>query len=51
LINNRWLKTSPEELYDIAVWVAESPRIAKDGVLISIRDFLKKGVIQTSKQK
>lgn len=44
-LNGKWLRVSPDELYRIAVWVAESLPIAKDGVLIAIRDFLKKNTM------
>jgi len=40
--NGYWLKTTPDELYRLAVWVAESMPIAKDGVCKSITDFIKK---------
>lgn len=42
-INGYWLETAPDELYRIAVWVAESLPIAKDGVCKALTDFIKKG--------
>lgn len=41
-INKKWLKIPPDELYQLAVWVAESRPIAKDGTLIAIRDLIRK---------
>lgn len=42
--NGRWLETSPDELYRIAVWVAESLPVTKEGVCRSLTDFIRKGV-------
>lgn len=44
-INGKWITTPPDELYRISVWVAESLPDAKDGVLISIGDFIKKRLV------
>lgn len=41
-INKKWLKIPPDDLYQLAVWVAESRPIAKDGTLIAIRDLIRK---------
>ena len=39
--NNLWLKVSNQQLYNFAVWVAESPRDAKDEMLRYIAKFIK----------
>lgn len=43
-INGFWLETTPDELYRIAVWVAESIPVTKDGVCKALVDFIKKGI-------
>jgi len=40
--NNKWLRTDGKELYNLAVWVAQSPPLARDQVLIVITNFIKK---------
>ena len=45
-INGYWLEVAPDELYRVAVWVAESPPIAKEGVIVAMKDFLKKWAIK-----
>ena len=39
--NNLWIKVSNQELYNFAVWVAESPRDAKDEMRKYIKKFIK----------
>lgn len=41
-INKKWLKIPPDDLYQLAVWVAESRPIAKEGTLIAIRDLIRR---------
>lgn len=41
-LNDRWLETPPDELYRMAVWVAESPPVAKNGVCKALEDFIGK---------
>jgi death-on-curing family protein len=38
--NKKWLKVDTKELYNFAVWVAESPAKLKDSVIKGIQDFL-----------
>ncbi len=40
--NKKWLKVSNQELYNFAVWVAQSPAALKNSVVLGIEDFLKK---------
>lgn len=40
--NKKWLKVSNQELYNFAVWVAQSPATLKNSVVLGIEDFLKK---------
>ena len=40
--NKKWLKVSNQELYNFAVWVAQSPANLKNAVVMGIEDFLKK---------
>ena len=41
-INSKWLRILPDDLYQIAVTVAESKPFAKEGMVIVIRDMIKK---------
>jgi death-on-curing family protein len=38
--NNKWLKVDVQELYNFTVWVASSPRRAKDETVKAIEKFL-----------
>ncbi len=40
--NNKWLKVDNKEMYNLAVWVAQSPTLAKDQMLVFIDNFVKK---------
>jgi len=40
--NNKWLEVDGKELYNLAVWVAQSPPLAKDQMLTVIENFIKK---------
>lgn len=44
-LNGRWLKAPPDELYRLAVWVAESIPVTKDGVCKALVDFLQKAIV------
>jgi len=44
--NNKWLKVDNQELYNFAVWVAESPASLKDDVVSGIEKFLKQHLVQ-----
>jgi len=48
-LNGHWLKAPPDEMYRLAVWVAESLPVAKDGVCLALEDFLRKNVVAASK--
>lgn len=50
--NDKWLAVDNKELYNFAVWVAQSPPLAKDQILIFIETFIKKylQVIKSSKK-
>lgn len=39
--NSRWLNVDNQSLYNFAVWVAESPAVAKEGTTKAIESFLK----------
>lgn len=43
--NHKWLKVDRKNLYNFAVWVAESPAEFKDEVLRSIEKYLTKNVV------
>jgi len=40
--NSKWLKVDNKEMYNLAVWVAQSPTLAKDQMLIFISKFITK---------
>ncbi len=39
--NNKWIKVDTQELYNFAVWVAQSPAKVKDETVMAIEKFLK----------
>lgn len=39
--NNKWLNTNDQELYNFAMWVAQSPAKLKTEVVLGIEKFLK----------
>jgi len=43
--NKKWLKVSNQELYNFAVWVAQSPASLKNEVVLGIEKFLKKYMV------
>ncbi|MCK4540075.1 type II toxin-antitoxin system death-on-curing family toxin [Candidatus Parcubacteria bacterium] len=43
-INNKWIKVDNTELYNLAVWIAQSPSDAKDEMVIFIFKFIKKHI-------
>jgi len=48
--NNLWIKVSNQELYNFAVWVASSPRDAKDEIIQYITKFIKTNSVPYNKQ-
>jgi len=44
-MNGGWLRVTNDELYRFAVWVAESAPVARAGVVVATRDFLKKNTV------
>lgn len=44
--NKKWLKVSNQELYNFAVWVAQSPASLKDEVVLGIEKFLRKYMVR-----
>ena len=47
--NHKWLKVDNQELYNFAVWVAQSPARLKDEVIAGIDKFLTVYLIDTGK--
>lgn len=45
-MNNYWLKVDNIGLYNVAVWVAESPAQAKDEVVVFLEKFIKKHLVK-----
>ena len=43
--NQKWLKVDNQELYNFAVWVAQSPAKLKDSVIQGIEKFLKTYIV------
>jgi death on curing protein len=44
-INTKWIKIDPDELYQLAVFVAGSPPTMREGVIIGIKTVLNKNVV------
>lgn len=44
-INKKWIKTSSEELYTFAVWVAQSSPKLKSYVVDAIKNFIRKNIV------
>jgi len=42
---NKWLKVDSQKLYNVAMWVTESPSDAKEGVVTYIEKFLKLHIV------
>lgn len=45
-LNKKWLKVDDTEFYNFAVWVAQSPRDAKDDVVKYITKFIRKYIVK-----
>lgn len=43
--NKKWLKVSNEQLYQFALWVAESQPQLRRGVLLSIKEFIRLNLV------
>ncbi len=44
--NDKWLKTDNTFIYNFAVWVAESPPLAKAETISAIETFIKKFIVK-----
>lgn len=45
-LNNEWLKADKTELYNFALWVAQSPAEAKEEIVKYIEKFIKRRLIK-----
>lgn len=43
--NKKWLRIHNDDLYDLAVLVAGSKPVMKDGIVLAVRDVIKKSMI------
>ncbi|MFA6992170.1 MAG: type II toxin-antitoxin system death-on-curing family toxin [Candidatus Gracilibacteria bacterium] len=43
--NKKWIKTSSEELYNFAVWIAQSSPKLKVYVIEAIKNFIRKNIV------
>ncbi|MCW1891949.1 MAG: Fic family protein [Candidatus Uhrbacteria bacterium] len=50
-VNKKWLITEPNGLYRFAVWVAQSPTEVRDEVVMAIRKFIKKNIVNIADVK
>lgn len=50
-INKKWIKVDNQELYNFAVWVAQSPPKLKDNVIKAIEEFIAINIIDLPKSK
>jgi death on curing protein len=46
--NKRWLKVDQTQLYNFAVWIAQSPPELRDKVIPAIQKFISKAIVKTS---
>jgi death-on-curing protein len=44
--NGKWLEVDAQELYNFTVWVAQSPAVLKDEVVMGIEKFIKNHLIK-----
>lgn len=44
-LNNKWLKTDIQGLYNFAMWVAQSPAGLKNETILSIEKFIRKYLV------
>lgn len=43
-LNKKWIKTTDQELYNFALWVASSPPLAKEQVVEAIGNFIRRNI-------
>lgn len=48
-LNDKWLTVDVKELYNFAVWVAQSPAELKKGTLVAIKEFIDKHLVDWKK--
>jgi len=44
--NNKWLEVDTQELYNFTVWIAQSPAVLKDEVVMGIEKFIKSHLVK-----
>lgn len=44
-INNKWINVDNQELYNFAVWVAQSPPKLKNNVITAVDEFIKINIV------
>lgn len=49
MLNGTWLAIPPDDLYRLAIWVAESAPIAKDGTILAITQHIKRYLAEWDK--
>ena len=45
LLDQKWLKIENEQLYTLAVWVASSDPQGMDGVVLAIKNIIKRNLV------
>jgi len=48
-LNNKWLRADKTELYNFALWVAQSPVEAKEEIVNYIEKFIKRRLVEKEK--
>jgi death-on-curing protein len=48
--NGKWLEVDAQELYNFTVWVAQSPAVLKDEVVMGIEKFIKSRLVKLDSQ-
>ncbi|OHB74907.1 MAG: hypothetical protein A2Z25_10830 [Planctomycetes bacterium RBG_16_55_9] len=44
--NGKWLKVDTQEFYNFTVWIAQSPAVLKDEVVMGIEKFIKSHLVK-----
>jgi death on curing protein len=46
-LNEKWMNVDPKQLYNFAVWVAQSPPELRNEVLLAIQSFIRKKLVKS----
>ncbi|MBI2982227.1 MAG: type II toxin-antitoxin system death-on-curing family toxin [Deltaproteobacteria bacterium] len=49
-MNRRWLSVSNDDLYQLAMWVANSPPVMKDATVTGIKEVIRRNLVRFRKK-